>query len=104
MGLPRYSRSKFGQPTSQPVFHTGVFNPPAHVGTTFAGPTPLNSGVRFSVEGTADIAIGPNASVGTSGENAGYILDGEVFIDIDDLEKVFVMGSGAGSTLNYIAS
>ena len=105
MGLPSYSRSKFGQPTSQPRIYTGQFNPSSPLGSTFSGHQPLNSGVRLNpeVEGQL-IYIGHNSSVGTSGENAGYNLDGEVFIDVDDLEKVFVVGSAAGATVSYIAS
>ena len=105
MGLPKYSRSKFGQPTSQPRIYTGQFNPSSPLGSTFSGHQPLNSGVRLNPEVDGQlIYIGHNSSVGTSGENGGYNLDGEVFIDVDDLEKVFVVGSAAGATVSYIAS
>ena len=50
------------------------------------------------------IYIGHNSSVGTSGDNGGYNLDGEVFIDVDNLEKVFVVASAAGATVSYVAS
>ena len=105
MGLPNYSRSKFGQPTSQPRIYTGQFNPSTPLGSTFASSTPLNSGVRLNPEVDGQfIYIGHNSSVGTSGDNAGYNLDGEVFIDVDNLEKVFVVASAAGATVSYIAS
>jgi|TARA_Y100001937_G_scaffold102496_1_gene140982 hypothetical protein len=99
-----YNRSKFGTVTSQPKFTTGQFNPPASVGATFSSHFPLNSGVRLNPEGTPDIAIGHNSSVGLSGPNGGYILDSEVFIDVDDLEKVFVVASAAGATVSFVAS
>jgi len=104
MGLPSYNRSKFGQPTSQPRIYTGQFNPSSPLGSTFASATPLNSGVRLNPDGEQEIAVGHNSSVGTSGDNGGYMLDGEVFIDVDDLEKVFVVASAAGATVSYIAS
>jgi hypothetical protein len=45
--------------------------------------------------------IGSDAGVTTGN---GYPLEGEVFIDIDDLSKVFVCASAAGSTLSFVAS
>ena len=94
-----YSRSKFGDITSQNSFRVGRFS----VGTsaaTFAN-GPLNSGVRINPEGSATITIGSDAN-GT--EATGYDLDGEVFIDIDDLNKVFVIADATGSTISFVAS
>tara|TARA_Y100000592_G_scaffold84541_1_gene135552 strand:- start:92 stop:403 length:312 start_codon:yes stop_codon:yes gene_type:complete len=101
-----FNKAKFGQTTSQPRFYTGLFNPPASVGATFSSAQELSSGVRLNADTAASqvIAIGHNASVGTSGDNAGFLMDNEVFIDIDDLEKVFVVASAAGATVSYIAS
>ena len=100
-----FNRSKFGTVTSQPKFTTGQFNPPASVGATFSSHFPLNSGVRLNPDvGSQIIAVGHNSSVGTSGDNGGYLLEGEVFIDVDDLEKVFVVADTAGATVSYIAS
>ena len=100
-----FNRSKFGTVTSQPKFTTGQFNPPASVGATFSSHFPLNSGVRLNPDvGSQIIAVGHNSSVGTSGDNGGFLLEGEVFIDVDDLEKVFVVADTAGATVSYIAS
>jgi len=100
-----FNRSKFGTVTSQPKFTTGQFNPPASVGATFSSHFPLNSGVRLNPDvGSQIIAVGHNSSVGTSGDNGGYLLEGEVFIDVDDLEKVFVVASAAGATVSFVAS
>jgi hypothetical protein len=94
-----YSRSKFGDITSQPKFYTGVFG----VGTSAAtfGNQDLSSGIRINPEGEAVIAIGHDASVT---KDTGYQLDSEVFIDIDQINKVFVVGSAVGSTISFIAS
>tara|TARA_R100000458_G_scaffold51198_1_gene51849 strand:- start:877 stop:1185 length:309 start_codon:yes stop_codon:yes gene_type:complete len=100
-----FNRSKFGTVSSQPKFTTGQFNPPASVGATFSSHFPLNSGVRLNPDvGSQIIAVGHNSSVGTSGDNGGFLLEGEVFIDVDDLEKVFVVADTAGATVSYIAS
>ena len=97
-----YTRAKFGIVTSQPSFSVGVVNP-GLAGATFSDTLPLQSGVRLRAEltGGAEMFIGSDAGVTTGN---GYPLEGEVFIDIDDLSKVFVCASAAGSTLSFIAS
>ena len=96
-----YTRAKFGVVTSQPSFTVGKFNP-GLAGATFSDTLPLQSGVRLRAETSGtDIFVGSDSGVTT--EN-GYNLDGEVFIDIDDLSKVFVCASAAGATVSYIAS
>ena len=100
-----YSRSKFGDITSQSGFVVGQFSVPAanaalNSGSTFASDH-LNSGVRLNPAGSADIFVGNSPTVGITN---GYELDGEVFIDVDSLDKVFVVGSAAGSTISFVAS
>ena len=97
-----YTRAKFGVVTSQPSFSVGRINP-GLAGATFSDTLPLQSGVRLRAEiaGGQSIFVGSDAGVTTGN---GYPLEGEVFIDIDDLSKVFVCASAAGSTLSFIAS
>ena len=102
-GPPSYSRPKFGGViTSQNTFHHGVVQP-GLAGATFSDDVPLQSGVRLN----PDIATGENIYIGNSAGVTfcnGYVLDGELFIDVDNLNKVFACASAAGSTFSYIAS
>jgi|TARA_E500000318_G_scaffold108358_1_gene119086 hypothetical protein len=97
-----YTRAKFGVVTSQPSFSVGVVNP-GLAGATFSDTLPLQSGVRLKADltGSTEMFVGSDAGVTTGN---GYPLVGEVFIDVDDLSKVFVCASAAGSTLSYVAS
>ena len=94
MGRSRYG----GVPSTQAVFQVGQIS----VGMTAAtfGVGDLNSGVRLNPTGEDNIFIGGSGLSTTNG----YILDSEVFIDIDSLEKIYVMADAEGSTLSFIAS
>ena len=94
-----YSRSKFGDITSQKRFQVGQFSVTATASTMASGY--LNSGVRLNPEGSADLVVGTSKDVGLTN---GYVLDSEVFIDIDDMNKVFVKASTTGSTISFVAS
>tara|TARA_A100001515_G_scaffold118842_1_gene101267 strand:+ start:2147 stop:2431 length:285 start_codon:yes stop_codon:yes gene_type:complete len=94
MGRVRYG----GVPSTQSTFQVGQLA----VGMTAAtfGVGDLNSGVRLNPTGEDNIFIGGSGLTTTTG----YILDSEVFIDIDNLEKIYVMADAEGSTLSFIAS
>ena len=96
-----YSRSKFGDITSQKSFQVGVYSVTTTAATFASGS--LNSGVRLNPVGEDTIVVGTGGE-GVLGITNGYNLDSEVFIDIDDLNKVFVKADSAGSTISYIAS
>ena len=96
-----YSRSKFGDITSQKSFQVGVYSVTTTAATFASGH--LNSGVRLNPDGTDEIFVGTGGE-GVLGITNGYALDGEVFIDIDELNKVFLKANAAGSTITYIAS
>ena len=96
-----YSRSKFGDITSQGSFKVGVYSVTTTAATFASGS--LNSGVRLNPVGEDTIVVGTGGE-GVLGMTNGYDLDSEVFIDIDDLNKVFVKADSAGSTISYIAS
>ena len=96
-----YSRSKFGDITSQPSFKVGHFSVTTTASTMDTAD--LNSGVRLNPEGSADLVVGTGGE-GVLGVTNGYVLDGEVFIDIDSMNKVFVKASAVGSTISFIAS
>ena len=96
-----YSRSKFGDITTQSSFKVGVYSVTTTAATFASGS--LNSGVRLNPEGTDTIVVGTGGE-GVLGITNGYDLDSEVFIDIDDLNKVFVKADSVGSTISYIAS
>jgi len=96
-----YSRSKFGDITSQKSFQVGVYSVTTTAATFASGS--LNSGVRLNPVGEDTIVVGTGGE-GVLGMTNGYDLDSEVFIDIDDLNKVFVKADSAGSTISYIAS
>ena len=96
-----YSRSKFGDITSQKSFQVGQFSVTTTAATFASGG--LNSGVRLNPVGEDTIVVGTGGE-GVLGMTNGYDLDSEVFIDIDDLNKVFVKADAAGSTISYIAS
>jgi hypothetical protein len=83
MGRVRYG----GVPSTQSTFQVGQLGD-------------LNSGVRLNPTGEDNIFIGGSGLSTTNG----YILDSEVFIDIDSLEKIYVMADAEGSTLSFIAS
>ena len=70
-----YSRSKFGDITSQPSFKVAQYSVTTTASTMDAAD--LNSGVRLNPEGSAEV-------VGTGGEGVlgvtnGYVLDGRSF-------------------------
>jgi hypothetical protein len=93
-----YSRSKFGDVTSQANFQVGQFSVTTSAATMDSGF--LNSGVRLRPLGTANIVVGgPNVAV-----DNGYVLESEVFIDVDDMNKVFVRADATGSTVTFIAT
>ena len=96
-----YSRSKFGDITTQSSFKVGVYSVTTTAATFASGH--LNSGVRLNPVGEDTIVVGTGGE-GVLGMTNGYDLDSEVFIDIDDLNKVFVKADSAGSTISYIAS
>ena len=96
-----YSRSKFGDITTQSSFKVGVYSVTTTAATFASGS--LNSGVRLNPVGEDTIVVGTGGE-GVLGITNGYNLDSEVFIDIDDLNKVFVKADAAGSTISYIAS
>ena len=96
-----YSRSKFGDITTQSSFKVGVYSVTTTAATFASGS--LNSGVRLNPVGEDTIVVGTGGE-GVLGMTNGYDLDSEVFIDIDDLNKVFVKADSAGSTISYIAS
>tara|TARA_R100001509_G_scaffold91062_1_gene52447 strand:+ start:265 stop:606 length:342 start_codon:yes stop_codon:yes gene_type:complete len=101
---------KFSQPSSVRRFITDEVT----VGTTSSNQglvssiTPdfgeLESGIRIK----ADAANAEAIFVGTTpvGSTNGFKLSAneEVFIDIDAIDKVFVMSVGGGETLSFIAS
>ena len=101
---------KFSQPSSVKRFITDEVT----VGTTASNVNmvgsitpdfgPLDSGIRSK----ADAANAEAIFVGPSGvtTNTGFKLSAneEVFIDIDAIDKVFVMSAGGGETLSFIAS
>lgn len=103
-GPQSYSRPKYGGViTSQSTFITGTVGL-GLAGATFSDPRPLQSGVRLNPSGmgaSTTAYVGSDAGVTTDN---GYQLDGEVFIDVDDLSKVFVCADATGSTLSFIAS
>ena len=96
-----FNKSKFGDITSQPKFRVGVYSVTTTAATFASGS--LNSGVRLNPDGTDEIFVGTGGE-GVLGITNGYALDSEVFIDIDDLNKVFLKANAAGSTISYIAS
>ena len=103
-------RRSFPQPSSVTKFFTNEVT----VGTTssnqglVSGITPdfgpLNSGIRIKANAANAEAI----FVGTTpvGSTNGFKLSAneEVFIDIDAIDKVYVMSVGGGETLSFIAS
>lgn len=97
-GPARNGRKRYSNPTSVKEFITGIHTCTTS-GTTMSD-AELASGVRIKANG--------NLYVGGSnvGSTNGYELasNEEVFIDIDSMNKVFVMSSPAGSTASFIAS
>ena len=99
---------------SQPSSVTKIFTDEVKVGTTssnqglLSGITPdigaLESGIRIKADAanTEAIFIGPSPVGATNGFKLS--ANEEVFIDIDAVEKVFVMSTGGGETLSFIAS
>ena len=102
-GPQSYSRPKYGGViTSQSTFHVGKVDPGVW-GATFSDSVPLQSGVRLN----PDVATGEQIFVGSdAGVTLGnaYELDGELFIDVDNLNKVFTCATATGSTFTFIAS
>jgi hypothetical protein len=108
-GTPRNGRRRFSNPTSVKSFISGT----GTVGTTAAAVLgnngsgagiayELNSGVRIKADSgnTQDIFVCSDSSGTTS---SGFGL-GELFIDIDDLNKVFLISHGGGMTARFIGS
>ena len=99
---------------SQPSSVTKIFTNEVKVGTTssnqglLSGITPdigaLESGIRIKADAAnaEAIFIGPSPVGATNGFKLS--ANEEVFIDIDAVEKVFVMSTGGGETLSFIAS
>ena len=98
-GATRNGRKRFSNPTSVKEFFHGQHTVTTS-GTTM-GEQELNSGVRVKSNGGGIFVGGENVTT----EN-GYELDdgAEVFIDIDTMKKVYVVGSATGSTAEFIAS
>ena len=97
-GPTRNGRKRFSNPTSVREFTTGIHTCTTS-GTTMSS-AELASGVRIKADGILFVG---GSNVGTTN---GYELASgeEVFIDVDSMEKVFVMSSPAGSTASFIAS
>ena len=94
---------RYSQPSSVQKFVTGVVT----VGTTsnnLLDGRDLNSGVRIKADAAnaEAIYIGPSPVGATNGFKLS--ANEEVFIDIDAIDKVFVMSVGGGETLSFIAS
>ena len=99
---------------SQPSSVTKIFTNEVTVGNTssnqglLSGITPdigaLESGIRIKADAAnaEAIFIGPSPVGATNGFKLS--ANEEVFIDIDAVEKVFVMSTGGGETLSFIAS
>jgi len=103
-GNPRSGRRRFSNPTSVRTFGAGS----AAVGTTAAavlGNFECDTGVRIQADSgnTQDIFV-CSSSEGTTQTGFGLSGDAEVFIDIDDLSKVFLVSEGGGMTARYLAS
>ena len=111
-GTPRNGRRRFSNPTSVISFFSGT----GTVGTTAAAVLgnngsgagiayDLNSGVRIKADSgnTQDIFICSDSS-GTTSSGFGLGQDEELFIDIDDLSKVFLVSQGGGMTARFIGS
>ena len=93
---------------------TKIFTNEVTVGNTssnqglLSGITPdigaLESGIRIKADAAnaEAIFIGPSPVGATNGFKLS--ANEEVFIDIDAVEKVFVMSTGGGETLSFIAS
>lgn len=100
-GGTRNGRKRFSNPTSVKGFIHGHHSVTTS-GTTM-GDQELSSGVRIKgdVSGDPIFVGGPDVST----EN-GYELanNEEVFIDVDSMNKVFVVSASAGSTAQFIAS
>ena len=96
-------KRKFSQPSSVREFMTGSVTVGStssnHLGTAF-----LESGVRIKADAAnaEAIYIGPSPVGATNGFKLS--ANEEVFIDIDAIDKVFVMSVGGGETLSFIAS
>ena len=102
-GPQSYSRPKYGGViTSQNTFHVGTVNP-GLAGATFSDDVPLQSGVRLNPEIATGEQIFVGSDAGVTLGNA-YDLDGELFIDVDNLNKVFTCATVTGSTFTFIAS
>ena len=97
-GNTRSGGTRFSNPTSVGSFIVGQHSVTT-TGTTMSN-ADLKSGVRIKANGVLYVG---GSNVGTTN---GYELaaNEEVFIDIDSMEKVFVMSSPAGSTASFIAS
>ena len=97
-GPTRNGRKRFSNPTSVREFTPGIHTCTTS-GTTMSN-AELASGVRIKADGILYVG---GSNVGTTN---GYELatGEEVFIDVDSMEKVFVMSSPAGSTASFIAS
>ena len=99
---------------SQPSSVTKIFTNEVTVGNTssnqglLSGITPdigaLESGIRIKADAAnaEAIFIGPSPVGATNGFKLS--ANEEVFIDIDAIDKVFVMSTGGGETLSFIAS
>ena len=98
-GPARDGRKRFSNPTSVRHFFSGQH------GVTMSGTTmssaDLASGVRIKANGE-EIFIG-GSDVTTLN---GYSVEdgGEVFIDIDSMNKVFVVAGATGGTAEFLAS
>ena len=100
---------------SQPSSVTKIFTDEVTVGTTSSNQgllvwyyprhrCLLQSGIRIKADAAnaEAIFIGPSPVGATNGFKLS--ANEEVFIDIDAIDKVFVMSTGGGETLSFIAS
>lgn len=103
-GTPRNGRRRFSNPTSVKSFGVGS----ASVGTTafpVFGSFETNSGVRIKADAgnTQDIFVCSTVA-GTTQSGFHLGSDEEVFIDIDELDKVYLVAEAVGMTARYMAS
>ena len=106
----RNGGARFSNPSSITNYVVGM-KTVTQAGTTMSNAS-LRSGVRLKADAAnAETVFVGNTSAVTSDTggnltNTGYKLNAneELFIDIDSMNKVFVMSAGGGETLSFIAS
>jgi len=98
-GNTRDGRSRYSDPTSVGSFIVGQHS--VTTGGTTMSNADLNSGVRIKANG-GTIYVGGSGVTSSNGYALGN--EDEVFIDIDSMNKVFVVAASAGFTASFIAS